>query len=217
MGRNSTLRAARQNDSRRIVVARARDKPRSFFLRDDSFPFLSLFLLLSFRLHRSYITYVYSRHELREHVRFQGDGEKCTHFAARFTACQTVRAATQDARDAAAEIAGHEAVDDGIQGAVRVSQEQAIRQCVRYRSPFFCEQFPNGLFVASLLILGVCACVRVTCRAREMVRGKIQRNPRNEMPEGIYNGANTRVNSRGHLIACCFFFFRLFSSFVFFP
>jgi hypothetical protein len=81
-----------------------------------------------------------------------------THVAARFTARQAVRSATQDSRHAATKIARHEAVDHRVQGAVRVSQKQAIRERVRYRFPF-CEQFPSGLFVASLFSSQ--ACVRV--------------------------------------------------------
>lgn len=69
-----------------------------------------------------------------------------------------MRAATQDSRDAATKIARHKAVDHGVQGAVRVSQEQAVRERVRYRSPFFCEQFPSGLFVTYFpLVSDICA------------------------------------------------------------
>lgn len=53
-----------------------------------------------------------------------------------------MRAAAQDLGDAATKIPRHEAVDHGIQGAVRVSQEQAVRERLCYRPPFFCEQLP---------------------------------------------------------------------------
>lgn len=53
-----------------------------------------------------------------------------------------MRAATQDLGDAATKIPRHEAVHDGVQGAVCVAQEQAVRERVRYRSAFFCEQLP---------------------------------------------------------------------------
>lgn len=53
-----------------------------------------------------------------------------------------MKSATQNLRNTATKIARHEAVDDGIQGAICVSQEQGVRESVRYPPPFFCEQFP---------------------------------------------------------------------------
>lgn len=64
-----------------------------------------------------------------------------TYSATKFSTCQPVGTATKDLGHAPPKIAGHEAVDDWIQGAVRVSQEQAIGEGVRGRCAFPCEQF----------------------------------------------------------------------------
>lgn len=56
---------------------------------------------------------------------------------------QAARAAAKDLNDAASKRASHEAVDDRIQGAIRVSQEQAIGKGVGGSFSFPCEQFPG--------------------------------------------------------------------------
>jgi len=126
--------------------------PRSLCALFFFFFFFSLSIFSHPRVSRTR-TYMIRDARMGERAYWRG-----THVATGFTTCQAVRSATQDPRHAATKIARHETVDHGVQGAVRVSQKQAIRERVRYRSPF-CEQFPSGFFVASLFSRPRHACV----------------------------------------------------------